>query len=172
MIFKLEDKIPKIGENNYIVETASIIGDVETGKNVSIWFSAVLRGDMSKIKIGDNSNVQDNTTIHGDTPYPVIIGENVTIGHNCVIHGCEIGDNSIIGMGAILLNGVKIPKNCIVGAGSLVTEKLDAQEGDLIVGSPARVIRKLTDKNIEYLKYANNVYIEKIERYKNLERIG
>ena len=172
MIYRLGELVPKIGENNLIIDTASIIGDVETGKNVSIWFSAILRADMSKITVGDNSNIQDNTTVHGDTPYPVIIGENVTIGHNCVIHGCEIGDNVIVGMGSILLNGTKIPKNCIVGAGSLVTEKLEAQEGDLIIGSPAKVVKKLSDKNIGYLKYANQVYLDKIEKYKKLERIG
>ncbi|MGL5089268.1 gamma carbonic anhydrase family protein [Cetobacterium sp.] len=172
MIYKLGDLVPKIGENNLIVETATIIGDVETGENVSIWFSAVLRADMSKIIVGNNSNIQDNTTVHGDTPFPVIIGKNVTIGHNCIIHGCEIGENVIIGMGSILLNGTKIPKNCIVGAGSLVTDKLEAEEGDLIVGSPAKVIKKLSEKNIDYLEYANNVYLEKINTYKKLERIG
>ncbi|MGL4999316.1 MAG: gamma carbonic anhydrase family protein [Cetobacterium sp.] len=172
MIYKLGNLVPKIGENNLIVETATIIGDVETGENVSIWFSAVLRADMSKIIVGNNSNIQDNTTVHGDTPFPVIIGKNVTIGHNCIIHGCEIGENVIIGMGSILLNGTKIPKNCIVGAGSLVTDKLEAEEGDLIVGSPAKVIKKLSEKNIDYLEYANNVYLEKINTYKKLERIG
>ncbi|MGL6066594.1 MAG: gamma carbonic anhydrase family protein [Cetobacterium sp.] len=172
MIYKLGDLVPKIGKNNLIVETSSIIGDVETGENVSIWFSAVLRADMSRIVVGNNSNIQDNTTVHGDTPFPVVIGNNVTIGHNCVIHGCEIGENVIIGMGSILLNGTKIPKNCIVGAGSLVTDKLEAEEGDLIVGSPAKVIKKLSDKNIDYLKYANKVYLDKIDIYKKLERIG
>ncbi|MGL4867121.1 MAG: gamma carbonic anhydrase family protein, partial [Cetobacterium sp.] len=142
MIYKLGDLVPKIGKNNLIVENAAIIGEVITGENVSIWFSAVLRADMSKIEVGDNTNIQDNTTVHGDTPFPVIIGKNVTIGHNCVIHGCEIGENVIVGMGSILLNGTKIPKNCIVGAGSLVTDKLVAEEGDLIVGSPAKVIKK------------------------------
>ncbi|MGL4910013.1 MAG: gamma carbonic anhydrase family protein [Cetobacterium sp.] len=172
MLYKLGDLVPKIGKNNLIVENTTVIGDVITGENVSIWFSAVLRADMSKIEVGDNSNIQDNTTVHGDTPFPVIIGKNVTIGHNCVIHGCEIGENVIVGMGSILLNGTKIPKNCIVGAGSLVTDKLVAEEGDLIVGSPAKVIKKLSDKNIEYLKYANKVYLDKIESYKKLERIG
>ncbi|MGL4935806.1 MAG: gamma carbonic anhydrase family protein [Cetobacterium sp.] len=172
MIYKLGDLVPKIGENNLIVESSTIIGNVETGKNVSIWFSAVLRADMSKITVGDNSNIQDNTTVHGDTPFPVIIGKNVTIGHNCVIHGCEIGENVIVGMGSILLNGSKIPKNCVVGAGSLVTDKLVAEEGDLIVGSPAKVVKKLSDKNVDYLQYANQVYLDKIEMYKKLERIG
>ncbi|WP_297407344.1 gamma carbonic anhydrase family protein [uncultured Cetobacterium sp.] len=172
MIYKLGDLVPKIGKNNHIVENSSIIGAVETGENVTIWFSAVLRADMNKIVVGNNSNIQDNTTVHGDTPFPVIIGENVTIGHNCVIHGCEIGDNSIIGMGSVLLNGVKIPKNCLVAAGSLVTTKLVAEEGDLIAGSPAKVLKKLSGENEEYLKYASKVYTDKIETYKKLEKIG
>lgn len=172
MIYKLGKKIPKLGENNYIVENATLIGDIELGNNVSIWFGAVLRADMSKITIEDNSNVQDNVTIHGDTPYPVIVGKNVTIGHNCIIHGCRIEDNCIIGMGSILLNGAKIPKNCIVGAGSLVTDKLIAEEGDLIVGTPAKAVKKLSEKNREYLEYAKDVYLEKIEVYKKLEKIG
>lgn len=173
MIYRLGDKIPQIGENNFIAENSSIIGEVITGKDVSIWFSAVLRADMSSITIGEGSNVQDNSTVHGDTPYPVNIGRGVTIGHNCVIHGCTIGDNSIIGMNSVLLNGSKIPANCLVAAGSVVGEKLAAEEGDLIAGSPARVIKKLSEKNIEYLKYAKDVYLEKIPHYtKNLEIIG
>lgn len=172
MIYKLGNLIPKIGENNFIAENATVIGEVITGENVSIWFSSVLRADMSKIVIGNNSNVQDNTTVHGDTNVPTIIGENVTIGHNCIIHGCEIGDNSVIGMGSVLLNNSKIPKNCIVGASSLVTDKLVAEEGDLIFGSPAKSYGKLSEKNKEYIKYASKVYLDKIETYKKLEKIG
>lgn len=172
MIYKLGEYIPKIGKNNYIAESASVIGKVETGENVSIWFSAVLRGDMSLIKIGNGSNVQDNSTLHGDTDFPTTIGERVTIGHNCVVHGCTVGDNSIIGMGSIILNGSVIPKNCIISAGSVVNSKLKAEEGDLIAGSPARVIKKLSEKHWEYLKYASGVYLAKIDRFKNqLEEI-
>ncbi|MGL4944981.1 MAG: gamma carbonic anhydrase family protein, partial [Fusobacteriaceae bacterium] len=145
--------------------------DVVTGKNVSIWYSAVLRGDCSNISIGDCSNIQDNVTVHGDFPFPVKIGKGVTVGHNCVIHGCTVGDNVIIGMGAILLNGSKVPSNCIVAAGALVTEKLEAEEGSLIVGSPAKVIRKLSEENIKYISYAKELYVKDIELYKNLEPI-
>ena len=99
----------------------ALLENVETGDNVSIWFSAVLRGDMSKITIGDDSNVQDNSTLHGDTDFPTTIGKGVTIGHNCVVHGCTVRDNSIIGMGSQILNGSVIPKNCIVSAGAVVT---------------------------------------------------
>ncbi|MGL4403762.1 MAG: gamma carbonic anhydrase family protein [Fusobacteriaceae bacterium] len=171
MIYKLGDKIPKIGEENFIAENATIIGDVVTGKNVSIWYSAVLRADCSNISIGDGSNIQDNVTVHGDLPFPVNIGKGVTVGHNCVIHGCTVGDNVIIGMGTILLNGSKIPNNCIVGAGALVTEKLEAEEGSLIVGSPAKVIRKLSEENIKYISYAKELYMKDIEIYKNLQPI-
>ncbi|MGL6100744.1 MAG: gamma carbonic anhydrase family protein [Fusobacteriaceae bacterium] len=171
MIYKLGDKIPKIGENNFIADNARVIGDVITGKDVSIWYSAVLRADCSNISIGDGSNIQDNVTLHGDVPFPVQIGKGVTVGHNSVVHGCTIGDNCIIGMGAILLNGAKIPNNCIVGAGALVTEKLEAEEGSLIVGSPARVVRKLSEENIKYISYAKNLYVKDIEIYKNLELI-
>ena len=166
MIHKLGNKAPKFGENNYIAENATVIGDVSTSDNVSIWFGAVVRADMSKVTVGRESNIQDNTTVHGDTPYPVTIGERVTIGHNCIIHGCTIGDECIIGMGSILLNGSVIPKNCLVAAGSVVTPKLQAKEGDLIAGSPARVVRALTEENREYLKYD-----EDIEKYKKLEEI-
>ena len=171
MIYKLGDKIPQIGDNNYIAENSTVIGEVITEENVSICFGAVVRADMSKVVVGKDSNIQDNCTVHGDTPYPVTIGERVTIGHNCIIHGCTIGDECVIGMGSILLNGSVIPKNCLVAAGSVVTPKLQAQEGDLIAGSPARVVRALTKENREYLKYAYKVYVDDIKKYKNLEEI-
>lgn len=172
MIYKLGNKTPKISDRCFIAENAVLIGDISLAENVTVWFSAVLRADMSRIEIGANSNVQDNTTIHGDTDFPVIIGEGVTIGHNCIIHGCSIGDNSLIGMGAILLNGAKIPKNCIVGAGSVVSDKLVAEEGSLIIGSPAKVVKKLSEDKIEYIKYAKDVYLNKIDIYNTeLEKI-
>mgnify|MGYP003617876739 CR=1 FL=1 len=170
-IYKLGELTPKIGENNFLADSSTIIGDVETGNNVSIWYSAILRADASKIKVGDNSNIQDNSTVHGDITAPVTIGKNVTVGHNCIIHGCTIGDNVIIGMGSIILNESKIPNNCIVAAGSLITKKLEAEEGDLVGGNPARVIRKLSEENKEYINYAKEFYIKDIELYKKLEKI-
>ncbi|MGL4392012.1 MAG: gamma carbonic anhydrase family protein [Fusobacteriaceae bacterium] len=171
MIYKLGNKIPVLGENNFVAETSAVIGNVVTGKNVSIWFSAVIRGDSNSIKIGDNVSVQDNTTIHTDVNSCVNIGSNVAIGHNCVIHGCEIGNNVVIGMGSTILNGVKIPSNSIVAAGSVVTEKLKAKEGRLILGSPAKDVKYLSEENIKYIEFAYKVYLDEIEKYKNLEKI-
>lgn len=167
MIYKLGEKVPKIGKNNFIAENSTIIGDVVTGDNVSIWFGAVLRGDMSQIKIGDNSNIQDNSIIHGDSNFPTTVGKSVTVGHNAIIHGCTIGDECVIGMGSIILNGVNIPNGCLVAAGAVVTPKLKAKSGDMIAGAPAKVIKTLDEKNRNYLKYACNVYIEDIDKYLN-----
>ncbi|MGL5124335.1 MAG: gamma carbonic anhydrase family protein [Fusobacteriaceae bacterium] len=169
MIYKLKDKTPIIGKNNFIAENATVIGAVETGTNVSIWYSTVLRADSCTIKIGENTNIQDNTTVHGDKLFPVIIGENVTIGHNCVIHGCSIENNVVIGMGSVLLNGSKIFKNCIVAAGSVVNSKLEPKEGVLIAGNPARVIKELSEENKEYISYAKEMYLYDIGIYKKIE---
>lgn len=172
MIYKLGDLIPSIGKNNYIAENADVIGDVSLGENVTIWFGARVRGDLSSIIIGDESNVQDNVTIHSDEGFPVILGNRVTIGHNVILHGCKIDDGTVVGMGSIILNGVHIPKNCLVGAGSLVTPSLKANEGDLILGNPAKVIKKLSEEHKDYLKFAYTEYVNEIDRYKNkLERI-
>lgn len=172
MIYKLGALKPEIGENNYITENATVIGDVYFGKNVSVWFNAVVRADMSSVTVDDDSNIQDNVTIHCDTPYPVKIGKRVTIGHNCIIHGCTIEDECVIGMGSTILNGSVIPKNCLVAAGSVVTPKLKAKEGDLIAGVPAQVVRPLTEENKKYLKYAYKTYCEDIKNYsKNLVKI-
>ncbi|WP_319370330.1 gamma carbonic anhydrase family protein [uncultured Ilyobacter sp.] len=172
MIYKLGDLMPSIGENNFIAENATVIGDVRTGNNVSIWFNAVLRGDLAPIIIGDDSNVQDNVTLHVDYDTPVELGNGVTIGHNAIIHGCKIGDNSVIGMGATLLNKVVIPKNCLVAAGSVVGPKLKIEEGDLVVGNPARIARKMSEDNIAYLSKTKKIYTDDIEIYlTQLEKI-
>lgn len=148
MIYKLGDLYPKIHQNCFIAKSADIIGDVLLEEGVSIWFNAVLRGDIAPIHIGKNSNVQDNSTVHIDTNIPCIVGQNVTIGHNVIIHSCTIEDNVLIGMGSTILNNAKIAKNCLVGANSLVTHSLAYEEGCLIMGSPAKIIRKLTDTEI------------------------
>ena len=148
MIYQLGNLKPQINPTCFIAKSADIIGDVVLDENVSIWFNAVLRGDIAKIHIGKNSNVQDNSTIHIETKVPCIIGENVTIGHNVILHSCTVEDNVLIGMGSTILNNAKIAKNCLVGANSLVTHSLPYEEGCLIMGSPAKIIRKLTEKEI------------------------
>ena len=166
MILKLDNIKPKIHENTFIANSADIIGNVEIFENVSIWFGAVLRGDVEKIVIGKNSNIQDNSTVHTDFGIPCIIGENVTVGHNVVLHSCNISDNVIIGMGSTILNGAKIAKNCLVGANSLVTHKLEYEEGMLILGNPAKIVRMLTDEEIEHIIKNANHYVENAKRYK------
>ncbi len=166
MILELDNIKPKIHENTFIANSADIIGNVEIFENVSIWFGAVLRGDVEKIVVGKNSNIQDNSTVHTDFGIPCIIGENVTVGHNVVLHSCNISDNVIVGMGSTILNGAKIAKNCLVGANSLVTHKLEYEEGMLILGNPAKIVRMLTDEEIEHIVKNANHYVENAKRYK------
>lgn len=173
MIYKLKGVEPVIGENNFIAENSAVIGRVTTEKDVSIWFSAVLRADVCSIYVGEKTSIQDNVTVHGDAGHNVVIGKNVTIGHNCIIHGCVIGDNSVIGMGTTILNGVVIPPNSLVGANSLVTSSFnEKEEGMLIIGSPAKAVKKLPEKQQEYLKQSAQFYVDEIDVYTNkLERV-
>ena len=133
-------------------EGSKIIGNVKIDAESSIWYNAVLRGDIESITIGKCSNIQDNCVVHSSKNYPVKLGDYVTVGHAAVLHGCEIKDNCLIGMNSTVLNGVKIMKNCIVGAGAVVTEGKEFDEGSLIIGTPARAVRKLTDEEIDDIK--------------------
>ena len=160
MIYKLGDKEPKINGKVYIAESADVIGDVELSDGVNIWFGAVLRGDIEKIIIGKNSNIQDNVIVHTDLGIPCVIGENVTVGHNVIIHSCSVGDNTIIGMGSTVLNRTKIGKNCMVGANSLVTHSIPTEDGVLILGSPSKIVRKLSEEEIKHLKDNADHYVE------------
>lgn len=132
-----------------IAPGAHVLGDVHLGENVGIWYNAVVRGDTNSITIGDNSNVQDNATVHTDSDYKVHVGKDVTIGHNAIVHGCTIGDNTVIGMGSIILSGAVIGENCIIGAGSLVTGKMRIPDNSLAFGNPAKVIRAVTPEEIK-----------------------
>ena len=146
MFYDLENKKVKNSNNNWVAPNATVIGDVTLEKNTSIWFNATLRGDIENIQIGEGSNVQDGSVLHTDPGYPLKIGKNVTVGHLVMLHGCIIGDNSLIGIGAVILNNVKIGKNCIIGAKSLITENKEIPDNSLVVGSPGRIIRKVTDE--------------------------
>lgn len=143
-----------------IYEGARVVGNVELEDKVAIWYNAVLRGDIEPITIGKRSNVQDNCVVHVSTGCPVKIGENVSIGHNATIHGCTIEDNVLVGMGAIVLNGAHIEKNCLIGAGALVTENKTFPEGSLIIGSPAKAVRQLTEEEIKSITENADEYVE------------
>lgn len=166
MIKKFRNKSPNIHNESYIAENTVIVGDVTLKENVNIWFGAVLRGDEGSIVIGENTNIQENCVIHVDFGYNVSIGEGCTIGHGVIIHGCDIKDNVLVGMGSIILNGAKIGRNTIIGAGSLVTQNRDFEDGVLILGNPAKVVRKLTKEEIESNKKSCLTYIELSKEFK------
>ena len=145
MFYDLKDKKPKNSGENWVAPNATIIVDVTLEKNTSIWFNAVLRGDIENIHIGEGSNVQDGSVLHTDPGCPLKIGNNVTIGHLVMLHGCTIGANSLIGIGAVILNKANIGKNCIIGANALITENKIIPDNSLFVGSPGKVIREVTE---------------------------
>ena len=160
MFYDLEDKkIKNLGEN-WIAPNASIIGDVTLEKNTSIWFNVTLRGDIENIYVGEGSNIQDGSVLHTDPGYPLRIGKNVTIGHLAMLHGCTVGDNSLIGIGAVILNNAKIGKNCIIGANALVTENKEIPDNSLVIGSPGKIIRLVTDEEVKSIK-KNAIHYQK-----------
>ena len=166
MIYSLGNKIPVVNEETYVADSAAVIGDVVLEKDVNIWFGAVLRGDLEKIIIGEGSNVQDNSTVHTDFGIPCIIGKNVTVGHNVILHSCNIEDNVIVGMGSTVLNGAKVAKNCLIGANSLVTHKTPYEEGSLIMGQPAKIIRKLNEDEMKHILENARHYVENGAHFK------
>ncbi len=167
-IFALDGIAPEFEDaaSNWIAPDAVLIGRVHVGRNAGIWFGAVIRGDNEPIEIGADSNVQEHTVMHTDPGFPLTIGRGCTIGHRAMLHGCTIGDNSLIGMGAIILNGAKIASNCLVGAGALVTEGKAFPERSLIVGSPAKAIRVLDDDAVERLKRSAAHYVSNGRRFR------
>lgn len=167
-IYELDGKAPKFADRAsvWIAPDASVIGDIAIGAEVGIWFGAALRGDTETITIGARTNVQEHSIMHTDPGFPLVIGEGCTIGHRALLHGCTIGDNSLIGMGAIILNGARIGSNCLVGAGALVTERKEFPDGSLIVGSPAKLVRKLDAAAIERLKVSAAHYVANQKRFK------
>ena len=147
-IYQLEDNAPQVHSTAWVAESAVVVGKVTLAENASVWYGAVLRGDNDHISVGANSNVQDGSVLHTDNGMPLTIGANVTVGHQVMLHGCTIGDGSLIGIQSIVLNGARIGRNCLVGAGSLVTEGKEFPDGVLIVGRPAKVVRELTPEQI------------------------
>jgi carbonic anhydrase/acetyltransferase-like protein (isoleucine patch superfamily) len=175
MIYELDGHRPELPEEGryWVAPTATLIGNVRLLTDASVWFGAVLRGDNEWIELGERSQIQDNATLHTDPGFPLTIGRECVIGHNVILHGCTVGDNSLIGMGAIMLNGAKIGKNSLVGAGSLVTEGKTFPAGSLIVGTPARAIRTLDDAALKSIAGAADKYVQRFKQYaKGLKPLG
>ncbi|MFV0473242.1 MAG: gamma carbonic anhydrase family protein [Pikeienuella sp.] len=167
-IYALDKVAPKLPKDRdfWIAPGARVMGDVRIGSGVGVWFNAVLRGDNERIEIGDGSNVQDGVVMHTDIGFPLTVGKNCTIGHQAILHGCEIGDGSLVGMGATVLNGAKIGRNCLIGANALVTEGKEFPDGSLIVGAPARVARALDEAAIAGLAESARHYQENMRRFR------
>ena len=167
MILPFNGYTPDTGQAAFVAENASVIGNVSLMKGSSVWFNAVLRGDSSFIEIGEESNIQDGCILHTDEGFPLKIGNGVTVGHSAVLHGCTISDGCLIGMGSIVLNGAVIGKDCMIGAGALVTGGKVFEEGQLILGSPAKAVRHLTSEEIEGLRKATAHYVMLAGEYKS-----
>ena len=172
-IYELDGMTPQIDDSAWVADSAQVIGQVKLGKDASIWFGTVLRGDSDLITVGEGSNIQDASVLHADAGVPLTVGCNVTVGHQVMLHGCTIGEESLIGIGAVVLNGAKIGKNCLVGAGSLVTEGKEFPDGSMILGSPAKVVKQLSAEQIEGLRRSARHYVENAQRFKSgLRKLG
>ena len=165
-IYELEGKQPQVASSAWVADSAQVMGAVNIAADASVWFGSVLRGDTETIEIGEGSNIQDGSVLHADHGKPLVVGKNVTVGHMVMLHGCTIGDESLIGIGAVVLNGAKIGKNCLVGAGSLVTEGKEFPDGSMIMGSPAKLVRSLSPEQIQGLRLMAQHYIDNALRYK------
>jgi carbonic anhydrase/acetyltransferase-like protein (isoleucine patch superfamily) len=166
-IYALGDWSPELPPDGeyWVAPTASLIGHVRLHKNASVWFGAVLRGDNEWIEIGEGSNVQDNSVVHTDPGQPCIIGANVTIGHNVILHSANVADGSLIGMGAILLNRCKIGRHCLIGAGTMITEGKEIPDNSMVVGAPGRIVRQLSEPEFAMLRMASAVYVQNFKRF-------
>lgn len=171
--FFIPESLPSLAAGVFIARGAIVLGAVELREQSSVWYGSVLRGDINRIVVGAQSNVQDGSVLHADVGFPLTIGRHVTVGHQVMLHGCTIGDESLIGIGAVVLNGAKIGKHCLVGAGALVTEGKEFPDGSMIIGSPARAIKTLTPEQIAGLRRSAEHYIDNARRYRQgLKKIG
>ncbi len=172
-VYRLGPATPRIAATAWVADSAQVIGDVALAEDVGIWFHAVLRSDTDPIRIGKGSNIQDGAVCHADPGYPLNVGQNVTVGHQAMLHGCTVGDGSLIGIQAVLLNGSRVGRYCLVAAGALITQGKDFPDETLIAGSPARVVRALRPEEIAKLKAGAVHYIENAQRFSTeLERVA
>ena len=168
MMYQLGDRSPVLeGDDHYVADSAQVIGNVALKSHSSVWFNVVMRGDNEVIEVGARSNVQDGSVLHTDPGYPLTIGEGVTVGHKVMLHGCTIGDNSLIGIGSTILNGAVIAENCIVGAHALITENKSFPAGSLVIGAPAKVARELTAEEIASIGVAADHYVANARRFQD-----
>lgn len=161
---ELRPTLPPEGEY-WVAPNAVVLGDVVLHRNASVWFGAVLRGDTDRLTVGENSNIQDLSVLHADAGVPLTIGRNVTVGHKAMLHGCTVGDNSLIGIGAVILNGARIGKNCLIGANALIPEGKEIPDGALVVGQPGRAIRQLSEGQIAALEASAQHYVQNWKRF-------
>ena len=168
-LYSLGDVEPVVPEDGdfWVAPDANVIGNVTLGQGSSVWFSATLRGDVDAIVVGDGSNIQENVVVHVDPGFPVKIGARCTIGHKAMIHGCEIGDETLIGMGATILNGAKIGKGCLIGAGALVTEGKEIPDGSLVLGAPGKVVREIGEAGLEANRASARTYRATTRRFQS-----
>ena len=172
-LYELDGKAPQLGEGAWVADSAQVIGTVELGANSNVWFGVVIRGDTETIRLGRNVNIQDGSVLHTDEGVPLTLGDNVSIGHQVMLHGCTIGEGSLVGIQAVVLNNVKIGRNCIVGAGSVVTEGKEFPDNSLIIGSPARLVRTLDEAGQAMGARISGHYVENAARYRRgLKKIG
>jgi len=166
VIYALGDRAPVFdGDGHFVAPNATLIGSVRLGDKASVWFNCVLRGDNDWLVIGERSNIQDGSVLHTDPGLEVVVGKGVTVGHKVMLHGCTVGDNTLIGIGSTVLNGAKIGNNCIVGAHALVTENKEFPDGSLILGAPARVVRELDSREIAMIGKSAEIYVENAARF-------
>lgn len=166
MLLQLEDRRVRAEGDYWVADNAVVVGSVLLKHNANIWFNAVLRGDNDLITVGENSNVQDGSVLHTDMGCPLVIGDNVTVGHKVMLHGCQIGDNSLIGINAVVLNRAKIGRNCIIGANALITEGKEIPDNSMVMGAPGKVVRQLTEKEIKILAGSARHYVENAQRFR------
>jgi carbonic anhydrase/acetyltransferase-like protein (isoleucine patch superfamily) len=172
-IYQLGDDTPQIHPTAFVADNATVIGKVHLAEDTSVWFGVVVRGDTDHIRIGRGSNIQDNSVLHTDEGIELVIGEDVTVGHQCMLHGCTIGDGALIGIGAIVLNGARIGRGCVVGAGALVTEGKEFPDYAMILGSPAKAVKILTPEQAERFSHGAGHYVENGRRYRQtLRKVG
>jgi carbonic anhydrase/acetyltransferase-like protein (isoleucine patch superfamily) len=165
-IYELDGLGPQVGEGAWVADSAQVIGNVRLGEGASVWFGAVVRGDNEAMTVGARSNVQEGSVLHSDPGFPLVIGDDVTIGHQVMLHGCTIGDGTLIGIKAVVLNGARIGKNCIVGASALVTEGKEFPDGSMIIGAPARAVRQLTPEEVAGLPRIAEHYVTNAKRFR------